>query len=173
MLLDLGVTDRLPRLACAQAAQANPLYRAFRDGWDTFTPQEAGATLASAIRIGDPVSIHRAILALKATDGVVAEASEESLMDACARADRTGLFTCPHTGVALSALFSLREQGVIAADESVVVVSTAHGLKFADTKARYHEGALEGVASRLANPPIDLPADADAVLEVLRTRLSL
>ena len=51
---------------------------------------KARTTFASAIQIGDPVSIDRAILALKATDGIVAEATEEELMDAAARADLTG-----------------------------------------------------------------------------------
>ena len=49
--------------------------------------------------------------ALKAMNGVVEQATEEELADACARADRTGLYTCPHTGVALACLFKLRERG--------------------------------------------------------------
>ena len=52
------------------------------------------------------------------------EASEEELMDAAARADLTGMFNCPHTGVALSALIKLRERGVIAPTDRTVVVST-------------------------------------------------
>jgi len=51
--------------------------------------------------------------ALKAMNGVVEEATENELADACARADRTGLYTCPHTGVALACLFKLRERGLI------------------------------------------------------------
>ncbi len=169
----LGVIDRLPRLVCAQAEHANPLYRAYRDGWDRYEPLTARETLASAIQIGNPVSVHRAIRALRALDGVVEEASEEELMDASARADRTGLYTCPHTGVALAALIKLRERGIIQADDRAVVVSTAHGLKFTDAKVRYHKGALPGIASRHANPPIELPADVDAVMGALRQRFSL
>lgn len=55
------------------------------------------------------------------------EASEEELMDAAARADLTGMFNCPHTGVALSALIKLRERGVIAPSDRTVVVSTGEG----------------------------------------------
>ncbi len=44
-------------------------------------------------------------------NGVVEQATEEELADACARADRTGLYTCPHTGVALACLFKLRDRG--------------------------------------------------------------
>jgi hypothetical protein len=69
-------------------------------GWEHFEPVKAKTTFASAIQIGDPVSINRAILALEATDGIVEEATEEELMDAAARADLTGMFNCPHTGAA-------------------------------------------------------------------------
>ncbi len=62
----------------------------------------AKTTFASAIQIGDPVSIDRAILALEATNGIVEEATEEELMDAAARADLTGMFNCPHTGAPLN-----------------------------------------------------------------------
>jgi len=173
MMRELGLIDRVPRLACAQASQANPLYRAFQAGWESYEPQTAGKTLASAIQIGSPVSIDRAIRALDAHDGIVEEASEQALMDACARADRAGLFTCPHTGVALAALIRLVEAGTIASDDRVVVVSTAHGLKFADTKVAYHSSNLEGITAKHANAPIELPADLDAVVEALGQRLSL
>ncbi len=173
MMKELGLIDRLPRLVCAQAAQANPLYRAYQAGWDAYEPVTAGKTLASAIQIGNPVSIHRAIRSLQLHEGVVEEATEEELMDACARADRTGMFTCPHTGVALAALIKLRESGTIGPDDRTVVVSTAHGLKFADTKVAYHGGTLDGVASQLANPPVPLPAEAGRVISVLQDRLGI
>lgn len=90
--------DRIPRLVCAQAQNANPLYTAYKTGFKHFEPVKAQTTFASAIQIGDPVSIDRAILALQDSNGIVEEASEEELMDAAARADRTGMFNCPHTG---------------------------------------------------------------------------
>ncbi|KAL5222336.1 hypothetical protein ABZP36_027049 [Zizania latifolia] len=102
----LGLVDRVPRLVCAQAANANPLYRFYKSGWSEFQPLVAETTFASAIQIGDPVSVDRAVLALKATDGIVQEATEEELVDAMALADRTGMFACPHTGVARAALSS-------------------------------------------------------------------
>jgi threonine synthase len=138
MCRDLGLTDRIPRLVCAQAANASPLYAAFKAGWDKYEPVKAKTTFASAIQIGDPVSIDRAILALNDADGIVEEATEEELMDAAARADRTGMFNCPHTGVALAALTKLRDRGVIAPSDRTVVVSTAHGLKFTQSKVAYH-----------------------------------
>jgi threonine synthase len=81
-----------------KAHNANPLYTAFTKGWENYEPMKAQTTFASAIQIGDPVSIDRAILALKDANGIVEEATEEELMDAAARADRTGMFNCPHTG---------------------------------------------------------------------------
>jgi threonine synthase len=160
---DLGVIDRLPRLAAAQAERANPLYRAYRAGFERFEPVTAGATAASAIRIGNPVSYEKAVRALQEFDGVVEQASEDELADAAALADRAGLYACPHTGVALAAAAKLARRGVIRPGQRVVVISTAHGLKFTDFKVGYHEGALADAAARYRNPPVELPADAGAV----------
>ena len=131
-------------------------------------PVPAQRTLASAIQIGAPVSARRALRALEALDGVVEQATEQELADAAARGDRAGLFTCPHTGVALAALEKLAARGAIRRGERVVVVSTAHGLKFSDFKVGYHDGTLPGIASPLRNPGVKLPGDARAPS---RTRL--
>jgi threonine synthase len=85
------------------------------------------------------------------------------LPNAAARADATGLYSCPQTGVALAVLFKMVERGEIAPDDRVVVISTAHGLKFTEFKVGYHEERLDAVAARHANPPIELPADIEAV----------
>ncbi|KAF6991567.1 hypothetical protein CFC21_008643 [Triticum aestivum] len=167
----LGLVDRLPRLVCAQAANANPLYRYYKSGWTQFQPQVAEPTFASAIQIGDPVSVDRAVVALKATNGIVAEATEEELMNAMSLADRTGMFACPHTGVALAALFKLREEGTIGANDRTVVVSTAHGLKFSQSKIDYHDQKIEDMACKYANPPVSVKADFGAVMDVLKKRL--
>jgi threonine synthase len=174
LMRDLGIIDRLPRLVCAQAERANPLYRSFLSHFTQYRPIRARKTLASAIQIGDPVSINRATAILKTFESIVEQASEEELADAAALADRTGLFNCPHTGVALAVLFKLLERGQIKPHERVVVISTAHGLKFTDFKRRYHEGKLRGMASRHANLPIELPADydkaRDAIFRVLEEK---
>jgi threonine synthase len=167
LLADLGVTRKMPRLCVAQAERANPMYRAFAAGSETVTPMQAGSTLATAIQIGDPVSAPRAMKALRAMNGVVEQATEDELADACARADRAGLYTCPHTGVALAALFKLRARGVVSADDRCVVISTAHGLKFTEFKAGYHAGSLPGVASPRQNQPVELPADVDDVARAI------
>lgn len=170
MLHELGLIDRLPRLVCAQAENANPLYRAYRDDW-RYEPIKARPTAASAIQIGDPVSINRAISTLRRFDGVVEQASEQELADAAARADRTGAYACPHTGVALAAMLKLIDRGLIRSSDRVVVVSTAHGLKFSRFKVDYHENTLREVVSSHANPPLELPPDADAVRRALEERM--
>ena len=170
MCFDLGLTKRMPRLVCAQAANANPLYRAYKAGYDNFEAVKAQTTFASAIQIGDPVSIDRAVLALRACDGIVEEATEEELMDAAARADRTGMFNCPHTGVALAALLKLRERGVIVPSDRTVVVSTAHGLKFTQSKVAYHSKEIEGMKCSLANPPVAVKEDLGAVMDAIRAK---
>jgi threonine synthase len=169
MLLEMGLIDRKPRIVCAQAESANPLYLSYQRGFEVFEPIAARPTLASAIQIGNPVSIQKAIDAVKRYDGIVEQASEAELVEACARADRTGLFNCPHTGVALAAMEKLVKRGEIQRKDRVVVLSTAHGLKFVDFKVQYHEMQLDGIESQLPNPPIELPAQYSAVRdEMLR-----
>ncbi len=167
----LGMINRRPRIVVAQAEHANPLYLAYKKGFREFQPVQAKSTLASAIQIGNPVSYKKAVRILQQFDGIVEQASEEELADAAARADRTGMFNCPHTGVALAVLLKLVERGEIANDERVVVISTAHGLKFADQKAAYHQKQLAGIASRYANQPIELPNDLGKVRDALRRRI--
>jgi threonine synthase len=162
MMRALGVVSKRPRIVVAQAARANPLYLAYKNDW-AFTPVQAQSTLASAIQIGNPVSIRKAIRTLQAYDGIVEQATETELADASARADRTGMFNCPHTGVALAVLEKLAARGEITRDQKVVVVSTANGLKFSDFKLQYHTRKLEGIDARLANSPVELPNDYDEV----------
>jgi threonine synthase len=165
MMLDLGLITKRPRIVVAQAAAANPLYRAYQNDWN-FEPITAGPTIASAIRIGNPVSIRKAIKTLKRYDGMVEQATELELADAAARADRTGLFNCPHTGVALAALEKLIIRGEVKRTDCVIVISTANGLKFTDFKVAYHS-ADPARRGRFANPPINLPNDYDRVRQAV------
>lgn len=171
MCQELGLVDKIPRLVCAQAANANPLYLYYKSGWKEFQPVKANPTFASAIQIGDPVSIDRAVFALKNSNGIVEEATEEELMDAMALADSTGMFICPHTGVALTALIKLRKSGIIGPTDRTVVVSTAHGLKFTQSKTDYHSRQIKDMSCRLANPPVQLKSDFGAVMDVLKSYL--
>ena len=163
MMKALGLIDRLPRIAAAQAAQAAPLYESYQRNFDALQPVNAGKTLASAIQIGDPVSYERAVKALQTFDGVVEQANENDLANAAVLADQTGLYACPHTGVALAVLYKLRQKGIVQEHDRVVVISTAHGLKFSRFKVDYHQRDLSDVSERFANPPVELPADYEAV----------
>jgi threonine synthase len=171
MMETLGVIAKRPRIVVAQAERANPLYLAYKNNWN-YEPVMARPTLASAIQIGNPVSVKKAIRTLQRYSGVVEQASESELADAAARADRTGMFNCPHTGVALAALVKLRARGEIDPKERVVVISTANGLKFTDFKIRYHENTLENVSAHLANRPVELANDFDSVRKVIDAAVS-
>jgi threonine synthase len=169
MMRDLGVIAKLPRICVAQAASANPLYLSYTKGFEEFAPQVPQSTAASAIQIGNPVSIHKAIRTLKQFNGVVEQASESELADAAARADATGMFNCPHTGVALAALEKLVARGTITKSDKVVVISTANGLKFTDFKVEYHEQRLPGVTTaKYANAPLMVANDYGAVRDTVR-----
>ncbi|NMB63457.1 MAG: threonine synthase [Spirochaetes bacterium] len=167
MMLQLGLISKKPRIVLAQAQNANPLYLSYLNGFKEFKPITPHKTLASAIQIGDPVSVKKAIRALQKFDGIVEQASEEELANAAALADRTGMYSCPHTGVALAVLLKLVEKQVISKKDRTVVISTAHGLKFSEFKVGYHEGTLENVTCKYANRPIELEANADVVRQVL------
>lgn len=170
MLKDLGIISKLPRIVVAQAERANPLYRAYQRNFEVFEPIQAEKTLASAIQIGNPVSFQKAVRTLKQFNGIVEQATESELADAAAQGDRTGMFNCPHTGVALAVLLKLLKAGKIDKSERVVVISTAHGLKFIEMKVKYHQQELDFPA-RFANKPVELPARLDAVKEALEHAL--
>ncbi|MCI0455009.1 MAG: threonine synthase [Candidatus Dadabacteria bacterium] len=167
IMYELGLINKLPRIVCAQAQRANPLYLSYLKGFKEFHPVKAERTLASAIQIGNPVSVNKAIKILKMFDGIVEQASEDELSNASALVDRTGTFNCPHTGVAIATFLKLLERKVIKANDRVVIISTAHGLKFVEFKIGYHQGRLEGVTSRYANAPVELPPDLGMVKKAI------
>jgi len=174
---ELGMIHRLPGLIAAQAERANPLYRSYLTGFKEFEAIEAKPTLASAIQIGNPVSYQRAVRVLQQFNGIVEQATEQEIAQAVAEADATGLFNCPHTGVALAALKKAVARGQIGPRDRVVVISTANGLKFTDFKVRYHTRQIAGVDSRLANDEIVLPprypAVRDAIFRAIEQRGSV
>ena len=172
LMKELGMINRLPRIVCVQAAKANPLYQSYLKGFEEFKPIQAQKTLASAIQIGNPVSFNKAVKILKMFNGVVEQATEDELANAAALADKTGLFNCPHTGVALAVLFKLVERKEIKKDERIVIISTAHGLKFIDFKVKYHENKLDEVDSQYANTPIELPPEYDKVKKAILDKIT-
>ncbi len=171
LMQDLGLIGRLPRLVCAQTERANPLYRSYLQGFSPLEAVAAGRTHATAIQIGNPVSFGKAVKALRATNGIVEQATEAELVNASAEVDRYGFFNDPQTGVALAATIKLAKSGAIPPSSRVVVISTAHGLKFAEFKTKFHQGQLAEVNPSLQNVPIPVPADAAAVRAAIDGRI--
>ncbi|MEZ4270322.1 MAG: threonine synthase [Myxococcota bacterium] len=163
LLRDVGLIERLPRVVCAQAAAAAPLYHAYRDNLGPLKPVVAQNTQATAIRIGDPVSFPKAIAALRACDGVVESVTEQELTEAASMADETGLYLCPHTAVAMAAVRKLRRHKTIQTGERVVVIATAHGLKFTEFKRATASNQVPEVNLRNVHSPIEVDDNYDAV----------
>jgi threonine synthase len=163
----IGLVDRIPRLVCAQTELANPFYRAYVHGFESLEAMTAGDTLATAIRIGNPVSFPKAVRAMKLTNGIVEEVTEAELANAAGLADRYGFFNDPQTGVALAATAKLIRSGTIPKVSKVVVISTAHGLKFVDFKLRFHRKELAETSADLTNLPIEVASNSDAIRSVI------
>jgi len=151
-----GWIDRLPRLAAIQAAGANPFYRGFRDGFAR-RHTVAAETVASAIRIGDPVSWDRAVRAIRDTNGVVEEVTDAELLAAKRRIDGMGIGCEPASAATLAGVEKLRAAGTIAAGARVACVLTGHVLK--DPEAAFRpeglveiEPTIEAVERVLASP---------------------
>jgi len=167
LMKQMGLVDRIPRLVCAQTELANPFYRAYVNGFDRLDSMTAGNTLATAIRIGDPVSFPKAVRAMQLTNGIVEQVTEAALANAAGLVDRFGFFNDPQTGVALAATAKLIGSGTIPKVSKVVVISTAHGLKFVDFKLRFHRNELAGTSAALTNLPIEVPSNSDAIRDVI------
>jgi threonine synthase len=171
LMREMGLIDRLPRLVCAQTEKANPLYLSYREGFQRLHAVTAGSTLATAIQIGNPVSFSKAVKALRATNGIVEQATEAELVEAAAQVDRFGFFNDPQTGVALAVAGKLVKARSIPPSSRVVVIGTAHGLKFAEFKSRFHQGQIPVRDSALQNPPTSVPPDVNAVRDAINGRI--
>ncbi len=161
-----GHIDRLPRIAVIQAEGASPLYAAYQRGGD-LQPM-AAETVATAIRIGNPVSFHRALAGLAATDGVVEKVTDQEIVDAKAVVDGAGLGAEPASCATVAGLKKLVTAGTVPPDASVVGVLTGHVLKDPGLVVDYHLGRLEGFNHTLANPPVKVEATEAAVLAAIR-----
>jgi threonine synthase len=152
-----GWIDRLPRLASIQAEGANPFFRGFGTSFaERFRIQ--AETVASAIRIGDPVSWDKGVTAIRSTNGVVEQVTDEELMSAKRTIDRMGIGCEPASATTLAGVRKLRAAGVVRPDERVVCVLTGHVLKDADAVMK---NVTEGQI-------VEIDADVDAVRRVLR-----
>ena len=165
-LHDLGLIHRLPRLAIIQAAGANPLVRAVRAGETVVAPLPRAQTLATAIRIGAPVSGPKALRALRELRGVVEEATDKEILEAKALLDRCGIGAEPASCTTLVGVKKLRARGVISAEERVVCVLTGHVLKDPEVVVDYHLGR-HALGADAPNTPLQVDADENALLRLL------
>ena len=165
-LKDLGLINRRPKLAVIQSERANPFYNAFKNQFSEFKPVVA-ETLATAIRIGNPVSYRRAMRAILKTDGVVEQVSDSEILDAKAVVDRAGIGCEPASAAAVAGVRKLVRAGVIKRGETVVALLTGHVLKDPSSIIRYHLGGDGFAAGELANRPIVIEPRLDEVARVL------
>jgi threonine synthase len=165
-LHSLSLIDRLPRLAVIQAQGANPLYTAFTENRELVPVQEA-ETIATAIKIGNPLSWKKSLRGLRQTQGVVEQVSDQEIMDAKAHVDAAGIGAEPASCAGVAGIKKLVSRGIIKRNEQVVGVLTGHLLKDPDAVVGYHEGSLEKVKSNFQNAPISVKADLDSVLAAI------
>lgn len=141
---------RLPRLAAIQAAGANPFYRSFREDFAS-RHRVSAETVASAIRIGDPVSHEKAVASIRATNGVVEQVTDAELMAAKRDIDRMGIGCEPASATTLAGVRKLRSAGVMRNGDRVVCVLTGNLLKDPDSiMANVPEGQIVEIDANLS-----------------------
>jgi threonine synthase len=163
----LGIIDKLPRLAVIQAEGASPFYEYMR-GAAEFRAQEHPETLATAIKIGDPVSWPKAQLEIETSNGAVERVTEQEIADAKAIIGQCGIGCEPASAATLAGVKKLVAAGVIAKGADVVGVLTGNVLKDPDYIYRYHTGQLKApdgsaIQSTFGNAPVVAPNDADKI----------
>lgn len=165
-LYDLGLIDKMPRLAIIQTEGASPLYQAFTKEFDDFQPMKA-ATIATAIKIGNPVNYKKAVRSIKWTDGWVEYVTDQEVMDAKALIDRAGIGCEPASACSLAGTKKLVDKGVIKPDETVVGVLTGHLLKDPDATIGYHSATLEDIVPQYPNQFLDAGDDLEEIISLL------
>ena len=171
-MYEQGLIAKLPRFAVIQAAGASPFYDFMK------APHEGGfvsnthpETLATAIKIGDPISWPKAWQTLGA-HGVVERVTEQEIADAKAVIGRCGIGCEPASATTLAGIKKLRISGVMRADESIIAVLTGNVLKDPDYIYRYHMNQLkdpngDAIVGTFANPPVVVPNDINAIRKLL------
>jgi threonine synthase len=170
-LLNLGFISRMPRLAVIQAEGAAPFYDFMQRGSD-FRPVVHPATLATAIKIGDPVSWPKALLEVSTSKGLVEKVSEQEIADAKAIIGQCGIGCEPASAATLAGIRKLTASGRMRPDSDVVAVLTGNVLKDPDYIYGYHTGTLkspdgEAIRSTFGNRPEVVPNDAETITRLL------
>lgn len=167
-----GLIDRQPRITVVQAHGAAPFARFSATPDSEFVNEEHPKTLASAIKIGAPVSWQKAWRAVRETRGSVITVTEQEIADAKAVIGRDGIGCEPASATTVAGIRKLVNESVIKEDETVVAVLTGHVLKDTDYVMRYHSETLiapegETIRGSFTNLPIRVAASRQALAEVL------
>ena len=167
-----GLINALPRVAVVQAVGSAPFERLFREGGVLRAVREP-ETLATAIRIGDPVSWRKAESEVKALSGVVESVTEQEIADAKAVIGRCGIGSEPASAATLAGIRQLVRAGTIEPDADVSAILTGHLLKDPDYVYHYHSGQLktpsdEPIQSTFGNAPVTVPNDRAEIKDLLQ-----
>jgi len=183
-LLALGLIDRVPQITIVQAEGAAPFAQLFARHEDDvaqgavpseFVNVEQPRTLASAIKIGAPVSWKKAWRALSWTHGRALTVNEQEIADAKAIIGRDGIGCEPASATTVAGIKKLVAEGVIEKDKSVVAILTGHLLKDTDYVINYHRESLVASAANaephrvdgtFTNHPVRVKADVDRIREI-------
>ena len=172
-LKQLGFIDKMPRLAVIQAEGAAPFYELFHaSSRDHLNAVPHPETLATAIKIGDPISWPKALYEVTASGGTVEKVREQEIADAKAIVGRCGIGCEPASAATLAGIRKLTAAGIIRRDADVVAVLTGNLLKDPDYIYRYHTGKLEApdgerIRPTFGNQPIVVPNDPEKIAAFL------
>ncbi len=167
-----GLLGRSPRLAVIQAEASSPFYDLFHSGEGAYRPNPHPETLATAIKIGDPVSWPKAIHEVRASGGLVEKVTEQEIADAKATVGRCGIGCEPASAATLAGIRKLVASGQILPGQRVVAILTGHVLKDPDYIYRYHTAQLDDpqgnrLQSTFGNAPVVVPNDAEQIARLL------
>jgi len=129
-LKTLGITDDIPKMTGIQAAGAKPVVDAFKEGKAEIIPEDKPETIASAIRIGNPVNAAKALHAIRSSGGVAESVTDDEITEAQFMLARLeGIGVEPASAASIAGLKKLVEMGKIERDERIVCITTGHLLK--------------------------------------------
>lgn len=173
-LFEMGLIDRMPRIAVVQAAGAAPFFDYVHGGYAGFEAVRKPETLATAIRIGDPVSWPKAEAVVRKTVGAVEVATEQEIADAKAIIGGSGIGCEPASAATLAGIKKMTAAGAIRRDESVVAILTGNVLKDPDYIYRYHMGELKSptginIQPTFGNRPQVVKGEANAIVALLQS----
>ncbi len=154
-LLALGFIDSMPRIIGVQAEGSSYLYEAWKNKEDILTkPPVSGVTVADSISAGLPRDRIKALAAVTKTDGAYVQVSDEEILAAVPELARgVGVFAEPAGACAYAGLVKAVEQGLVAADERIVVLNTGNGLK--DIQSTMKAVEMVGSKASLIAPDLE------------------